>query len=101
MAGPAAIGNDRLGPVAEVSTQERCNALYPGSSPGRVSSLRCSAASARQASGGEGCRAVARRAKAGRRPPPGLVQLGPKHQICLEMAVDEAAKTLLPPWNLV
>jgi hypothetical protein len=34
------MGNDRLGPVAEESTRERCIALYPGSSPGRVSSLR-------------------------------------------------------------
>jgi hypothetical protein len=36
----AAIGDDRCGPVAEASTREQCNALYPGSTPGRASSLR-------------------------------------------------------------
>jgi len=34
------MGNDRFGPVAEASTREQCIALYPGSNPGRVSSLR-------------------------------------------------------------
>jgi hypothetical protein len=66
MAHLAVIGNDRLGPVAEVSTRERCIALYPGSSPGRASSLRCSAASARQASQSRSLSpAIARRATAG------------------------------------
>jgi hypothetical protein len=29
--------HDAIGPVAEVSTQEQCIALHPGSSPGRAS----------------------------------------------------------------
>src|SRR5258708_4130906 len=48
----------------KASTRERCIALYPGSNPGRASSLRCSAATARRAIAGEGRLAVARRAKA-------------------------------------
>src|SRR5215213_1902817 len=36
----AVIGDDGRGPVAEATTRERCNALYPGSNPGRASSLR-------------------------------------------------------------
>src|SRR5438046_5306754 len=36
----AAIGDDCRGPVAEATTREQCNALYPGSNPGRASSLR-------------------------------------------------------------
>src|SRR5216683_6487943 len=57
----------------KASTREQCIALYPGSNPGRASSLRCAAASARQASPRSAsqrqaspCRAVARRAKAGK-----------------------------------
>jgi hypothetical protein len=60
------IGDDCRGPVAEASTREQCNALYPGSNPGRASSLRW----LRQLRlgkpyRGEGCRGVARRAKPG------------------------------------
>src|SRR6266542_3272275 len=79
MAHCAVIGDDRRGPVAEASTREQCNALYPGSNPGRASSLRCFAASARQASPEapdqphilslrprRACRAVARSAKVGK-----------------------------------
>src|SRR5215207_9451773 len=40
MAHRAVIGDDCRGPVAEATTRERCNALYPGSNPGRASSLR-------------------------------------------------------------
>jgi len=40
MAPDRGIGDDRIGPVAEVSTREQCIALYPGSNPGRASSLR-------------------------------------------------------------
>jgi len=40
MAHRATIGDDRHGPVAEASTREQCIALYPGSNPGRASSLR-------------------------------------------------------------
>src|SRR6185312_4414084 len=36
----AVIGDDCRGPVAEASTREQCNALYPGSNPGRASTLR-------------------------------------------------------------
>src|SRR4051812_35134081 len=36
----AVIGDDGLGPVAEASTREQCIALYPGSNPGRASTLR-------------------------------------------------------------
>ena len=68
MARPGSIGNDRIGPVAEWPTRGRCNVLFPGSSPGRASSLRCSAASARQANCGEGCRAVARKSVGGLSP---------------------------------
>ena len=60
------IGNDRLGPVAEATTRERCIVLYPGSNPGRASSLRLlrklRLGKPRRS---EGCRDVARRAKSG------------------------------------
>src|SRR5689334_25165812 len=64
----AVIGDDDCGPVAEATTREQCNALYPGSNPGRASSLRW----LRQLRLGKpapnkACHAVARRAKAGAR----------------------------------
>jgi hypothetical protein len=66
MAHGSVIGDDLFGPVAEASTREQCNALYPGSNPGRASSLRW----LRQLRLGkphrsEGCRGVAQRAKPG------------------------------------
>src|SRR5213079_748467 len=42
----AAIGDDCRGPVAEASTREQCNALYPGSNPGRASKIALTATSA-------------------------------------------------------
>src|SRR6266496_5306082 len=70
----AVIGNDCRGPVAEATTREQCNALYPGSNPGRASTLRrCAASGGTPAtqpprlSPEGGLPAVARRAKAGAR----------------------------------
>src|SRR5882762_11978648 len=40
MTEPEIIGKDRLGPVAEASTRQWCNTVYPGSIPGRASNLR-------------------------------------------------------------
>jgi len=62
----AVIGHDCRGPVAEASTREQCNALYPGSNPGRASSLRrLRQLRLGKPSRSEGCRGVARRAKPG------------------------------------
>ena len=59
------------GPVAEATTREQCNALYPGSNPGRASSLRwLRQLRLGKPSRSEGCPAVARRAKADRAPNP-------------------------------
>src|SRR5437763_16854985 len=78
----AVIGDACRGPVPEATTREQCNALHPGSHAGRASSLR----RLRQLRlgkryRGEGCLAVARRAKAG---------LGKHHLISPKMTVDWA-----------
>src|SRR5215831_18852661 len=40
MARPVPMSNHRIGPVAECPTRGRCNVLFPGSTPGRASTLR-------------------------------------------------------------
>src|ERR1700687_2594969 len=93
----------------KAATREQCIALYPGSNPGRASSLRCLPRRSSKSEGRasqlrlgepvqiEACGAGARRAKAGAR----RAKAGARRAKAGKMPVDGAHKALSRLRNLV